>query len=135
MQNQYKFIYECLLEAAVCGVTEISSQEFRQRYNNFCNVDPKTKKDGFYREFAVFIQQNDFCVIFSLVRNLGICAWFQTLLKTTCFMVERVFLLHHQEPSPSYLFTFLTSIQFPLISSITLLYILPKGMECSLLLG
>ncbi len=52
-QIQYKFIYDCLLEAAVCGVTEISAQEFRQRFNNLSNKDQKTGKDGFHREFTV----------------------------------------------------------------------------------
>ena len=44
------------MEAAICGVTEISAQEYRQRYNNLSNIDAKTNKDGFNREFTVSVR-------------------------------------------------------------------------------
>eukprot|EP00794_Sanderia_malayensis_P007980 gene7980-8837_t len=50
--NQYKFIYECLLEAAFCGVTEFSAQEFTQKFNKLSIVDRQTGEDGFHKEFA-----------------------------------------------------------------------------------
>ena len=55
LQAQYKFIYECLLEATVCGVTEISVQEFKKKFETLCDVDPRTKRGGIVREFTVRI--------------------------------------------------------------------------------
>jgi len=49
---QYKFIFECLLEATVCGITEISVQEFKKKYDALFDVDPRAKKGGIVREFT-----------------------------------------------------------------------------------
>eukprot|EP00794_Sanderia_malayensis_P017289 gene17289-19017_t len=49
---QYKFIYNCLLEEAVCDVTEVSTEDFKQRFHDLTSQDRKTGQNGFQREFS-----------------------------------------------------------------------------------
>lgn len=54
-QEQYIFVYDCLLEALICGDTTVSSHAFPEVYTDLCLFDTDISKTKLEEQFEVGI--------------------------------------------------------------------------------
>ena len=55
LQGQYAFIHDALLEAAICGETEIHVKELPAKINELEQFNPETNRSYLQEEFEVII--------------------------------------------------------------------------------
>ena len=54
-QEQYVFVYDCLLEALICGDTTVSSTAFPEIYTDLCLFDSDINKTKLEEQFEVHV--------------------------------------------------------------------------------
>ena len=53
LQDQYVFWHQAVMEALVCGNTEVAAQDLMIRMNKLTRVNKSTKQTGYAEEFKV----------------------------------------------------------------------------------
>ena len=53
MQEQYIFIHDAILEAVICGDTQMSAYDLRKSIRKLTQRNPQTHFTGFERQFKV----------------------------------------------------------------------------------